>query len=273
MSKVATIILNRNLPDVTDRLYDTIKLNSGHITDIFVVEAGSDSKKLSKNTTWHANWESAKINGLRYPQGMNFGLSSLYNEGKFEKYDAFFLITNDTILDLKFNLENLIYFFEKFNRLGIISPCSKDWPEKKFISNKIKFFWSIQNHAFLIRRKFIEDIMVKENLNHMNFLFDGNNFRGYYSDVEIIIKGYINYWASGITNEVWVEEDTDLLFQKNHLIKTETFDDNLKLCVTEGKKWMREKYGFKSKWSMNQYAILFYDQFFKYYPSLNKYKI
>jgi hypothetical protein len=272
MSKVATIILNRNLPEVTDKLYDFIKLSNGDLTDIFIVEAGSDSAKLSKNTTWHANWESAQLNGLRYPQGMNYALLNLYNEGKFENYDAFFLITNDTILDINFSLNKLLFFFEKYNRLGLISPCSKDWPEKQFINNGIKFFWSIQSHAFLMRRKFIEDLMAKENLTHMNFLFDGNNFRGYYSDVEIIIKGYVNDWAAGITDKVWVEEDTDLLFQKNHLIKTETFDDNLKLCLSEGKKWMREKYGFKSKWAMNQYAILFYEQFFKYYPEFKKFK-
>ena len=44
--------------------------------------------------------------------------------------------------------------------------------------------------------------------------------------------------------------------------------ENLKLYVEEGKKWMRNKYGFNSHWSMNLYAKLFYDQFFEYNPDL-----
>ena len=48
MKKVATIILNRNLPDVTNNLYEHIYRFDDDITDIYVVEAGSDPNKLSK---------------------------------------------------------------------------------------------------------------------------------------------------------------------------------------------------------------------------------
>ena len=37
--------------------------------------------------------------------------------------------------------------------------------------------------------------------------------------------------------------------------------------------WMENKYGFKSKWSMQMYVKTFYDQFFDYNPELLKYKI
>ena len=53
MKSVATIILNRNLPDVTDRLYDHLIKFDGDQTDIYIVEAGSDKEKLSKHTTWY----------------------------------------------------------------------------------------------------------------------------------------------------------------------------------------------------------------------------
>ena len=76
MPEIATIILNRNLPEITDKLYTSIKKNNN--TDIFVVEAGSLKNRLSKHVTWHANWKSAKKNGLRFPRGMNFALSKLY---------------------------------------------------------------------------------------------------------------------------------------------------------------------------------------------------
>ena len=74
MKKVATIILNRNLPEVTDKLCEHIKFHDGELTDIYVVEAGSDKDKLSSNTSWYADWPEAMKEGLRYSRGMNFGL-------------------------------------------------------------------------------------------------------------------------------------------------------------------------------------------------------
>ena len=59
MKKLAVIILNRNLPKVTDKLYNRIKKKNKN-TDIFILESGSDKKLLAKNKTWHANWPAAK---------------------------------------------------------------------------------------------------------------------------------------------------------------------------------------------------------------------
>ena len=88
MKPVATLILNRNLPKVTDKLYRTIKKNEGNITDIFVIEAGSSNNNLSKFVTWHAKTKNIKKNGLRFPRGMNYGLYNLWKEGLFDKYKA-----------------------------------------------------------------------------------------------------------------------------------------------------------------------------------------
>ena len=82
MKKIATIILNRNLPRVTDRLVKNIKQNNFIHNDIFVLESGSDEKNLSKYTTWHANWPSAQKKGLRFHKGMNYALFKLYKENK-----------------------------------------------------------------------------------------------------------------------------------------------------------------------------------------------
>ena len=88
MEKFATIILNRNLPKITDKLCNDLRKSNK--TDIFVVESGSKKNLLSKNCTWYANWPNVKKRGLRFPRGMNFGLSKLWEEGKFHKYDYFF---------------------------------------------------------------------------------------------------------------------------------------------------------------------------------------
>ena len=123
MKKVATLILNRNLPEVTDRLYSHIEKYDGEYTDIFVIEAGSDKDKLSARTTWYADWPEAKKEGLRYARGMNYGLSMLYKENKFYNYDAFFLLTNDTELEEKKTIKTLV---EIFNSHAVSTKRQRD---------------------------------------------------------------------------------------------------------------------------------------------------
>jgi hypothetical protein len=100
----------------------------------------------------------------------------------------------------------------------------------------------------------------------IDFLFDGNNFRGYLSESEIIAKAYANDWAAAITTKIYAEEDESYLFDKSKLIKTESYEENLQLYVDEGLKWIKKKYGFNSRWQMMQYSQLFYEKFFEYYP-------
>lgn len=274
MSRVATIILNRNLPDVTDQLHDHILKYDGDISEVFVVDAGSDHKKLSKNTTWHADWPDAKKQGLRYQRGMNYGLCKLQQEGKFKEFDAFFLLTNDTVFEKKPVISRLIDVLDKHPRVGLISPCSKRWGERVLLQDQsTRYFWYIHNNAYLLRRQFIESIMEKENPDYMNFLFDGSNFRGYGAESELIAKGYANDWAAAITSEIWVEENETYLINQADLIKTESYEENMRLYLDEGRAWMRKKYGFNSRWSMQMYVKFFYDKFFEFHPEYKHYRI
>lgn len=274
MKRVATIILNRNLPEVTERLYESLERNNSEWTDIYVVESGSSDENLCKYMTWHASWNSAKEHGLRYQQGMNFGLLNLFNEGKYRQYDAFFLLTNDSEVQDKPIINILLEILDSHERVGLLSPCSKKWGEQLLLKDRdILYFSFIHNNAYFLRREFIDDIRERSEPTFMNFLFDGSNFRGYGSESEIIAKGYINDWASAITNKVYIEENESYLLEQTDLIKTETFEENLKLYVEEGNRWMHSKYGFNSKWNMHLYVKLFYDQFFKYHPHLIKFKL
>lgn len=274
MSKIATIILNRNLPDVTDRLCEQIKKHDGDLTDIFVVEAGSDDDKLSKHVTWHATWPEARKHGLRYPRGMNYGLSQLWKEGLFDRYGAFFLLTNDTEFMQEPVLTPLLEELEAHPRVGLLSPCSRNWGERLLLNeHPTRYFWYIHNTAYLLRKDFVECIMERNEPNYMNFLFDGNNFRGYAIDQELIVKGYANDWAAAITKKVWTEENESYLLNRSDLIKTEPYEENLRLYVEEGKAWMKRKYGFNSRWTMQMYAKFMYEKFFEYHPEVKQYKI
>jgi hypothetical protein len=275
MSKnVATIILNRNLPEITDKLYNKLKKHNSSFSDFFVVEAGSDKSKLSKNYTWHATWKAAKKNGLRFARGMNYALSKLYSEGKFEKYDFFLLLTNDTIFKDYKVIKKLLKYFAEHPKLGIISPCSKSWGEYQILKKyKIKYFWFIHTNAIMIRKDFMKDVMNLSAPGFLNFFFDGRNFRGHGIESEIIAKAYINNWSAAITSDVIFDHDQQYLINNFEQIKTENYNKNLALYIEEGAKWMKKKYGFSSKWAMQMYVKNFYDNFFITNQELNKYKI
>ena len=274
MKSIATVILNRNLPNETNSLYEHIEAFDGELTDIFVLEAGSEYEKLSKYCTWHVNTEEVMKNGLRYCRGMNYALLKLIEEDKFSKYEAFFLITNDTELKKSKSLSKLMEILNSHPKIGLLSPCSENWGELKLLSNeKTKYFWFIHNTAYLFRRELIEKISHQGNSNYLNFLFDGSNFRGYGCESEIIAKAYANDWAAAITNEVIANENESYLINYSERIRTEKYEENLKLYLNEGKKWMRNKYGFNSRWSMVQYVKYFYDKFFDYNPYLLPFKI
>ena len=78
--------------------------------------------------------------------------------------------------------------------------------------------------------------------------------RGYLSESELIAKGYANDWAAAITSSVFVEENESYLLEKADLIKTDKFQENFELYLEEGRSWIRQKYGFNSRWSMQQYV-------------------
>ena len=275
MKRVATIIINRNLPEVTNKLYEHIYKYDGDITDIYTLEAGSDSNSLSKNFTWHADWPDAIQNGLRYPRGVNYSLCKLREEKIFDNYDAFFIVTNDTELPKTNSIQKLINIFDNHPRLGILSPCGNNWGEKYLLNGKEKtlYFWFIHNHAYFLRKDFILDVCKSEPESYLDFLLDGNNFRWYGTECELIAKGFINDWAAGITSDVCHTQNNSHILNKSDLIKTDPYHESLKNAEKEGRIWMFKKYGFKSKWDMHKYVKCFYDKFFDYYPEYLKYKV
>jgi hypothetical protein len=272
MKKFATIILNRNLPKITDKLYNKIKKNND--TDIYVVEAGSRKNNFSKYATWNANWLEAKKNGLRFPRGMNYALSNLFKENRLNNYDFFFLLANDAEIKTVNCIKKFERIFSQHPRLGILTGCASHWGESQLLKKKkTMYFWYMENHAVVLRKEFILDIMNINDPGYLNFLYDGKNFRGYGTESELIAKAYSNFWGAAITSEVKINENQSHLINKSNLIETDSYDKNLKLYIKEGEKWMKEKYGFKSKWSMQMYVKTFYDKFFEYYPNYIEFKL
>ena len=271
--RVATVILNRNMPDITDRLVEYLSSRNNGETDIFVVESGSERGNLSRYCTWWADWDQAIKEGLRYPRGFNYALAQLMREGRFHDYDYFFLVCND-IEFLDSPVPALLSVMERHPRVGIVSPCAENWRERDLIGEgATRYVWHTNHLAWMLRRSFVEAVMNPDARDHMGLLYDGTNFRGYYADTELVVKGYVNEFATALTTRTWMRENTELLRRKADLMRTDPFDINQRWVFEEGKEWMRRKYGFTTRLQMQTYATMFYNRFFRLYPNLARYKL
>lgn len=271
--KVATLILNRNLPDIADKLYEYVDKNSFN-NDIYIIEAGSEKNNLSKYCSFYNKTNFARKYGLRFNLGMNYGLYELKKKGIIEKYDYFLFLTNDVQIKTKNFLRVMIKILEKNPRIGLLSALDIESSDKKLLKNKLfKFFWYAHSSFFIIRHELFFKIVNDNTKNYRQYFFDGNNFRGYCNEMELAAKSYANDFGVAITSKVKYIEQEDLLKFQYKNIKTEDYNKNLDLYLNEGLYWLKTKYGFSSQWSMIEFTKLYYEAFFKNFPFLKHNKI
>lgn len=265
MTKLAIIILVRNNPNQVVKLHETMTKWADVETDFYVVECGTKKDNLSGIHSFYADWPFAIENGLRYPRGINFALEHIHLNGKLKEYDAIMFLNSDVVVPHKAFLSVLLRILDKNPKLGIISPSSAAWGETLLLGkNNLRCFWHIHNNALMFRREALLDLLNFAEPNHMGFLFDGHNFHGFCCELEVISKAYLNGWAAAITSEVFIERDSEYLFDF-------TVPGNIKKqqlpvlkAVEEGRNWMKQKYGFNSHWDFLWYAKSAHDTFFKY---------
>jgi hypothetical protein len=266
--RTAIIVLNRNLGKETDQLCEFLKADGGDAVEIFVVESGSEPGRRSRYATWIADSPEAIERGLRYARGFNFGLGNLFSAGRLDEFEFIFLVCNDVEF-LGPVIGPLIGEMDRHPKLGILSPCEQDWGEQKIMGNRdTVYVWHINHIAWLYRTSMVKQIMNAIEPFDLNFLYDGTNFRGYLSDIELVVKAYANDFAAGLTRVVHFRERVELIRNKAEVMRTDPQDVNLKAVVEEGLSWLKRKYGFRSRWQMQQYARLFYEEFFRLNPSL-----
>ena len=272
MKKCCTILLQRNLPEVTNKIGDEILQNNDNLTDFYVVESGSDDDRLSKFTenTFHANWDEARENGLRTGRGFNFGLTELKKIGK--EYEYYFLVTGDTVFEQKNCVEILLKEMESNPKMGIISPLSRKWGNEfshLWDKNRTQSVALIPHVAWMFRSELIdiisEDFSSKD---FMGYLYDGTNFRCYDADTEILVKSYLYDFFPAITSKVYIKEDELLTDRNFKVMKTENRETHKKLMWDEGMAWLKRKYNFDGKQQMRQLLHQSRHLFFNRNPNL-----
>jgi hypothetical protein len=268
---IATLILNRNLPEDTDRLAEHLLKWGGDLTDVYVIESGSTPDRRSRHARFIADWPEAIEHGLRFPRGFNFGLMELE---AVRRYDYYFLVCQDSVFPAEPTLEILLEEMQRHPLLGVLSPASPSWGETSLIpEGETRFLWFVNHIAWLYRRDLVDRIKNVENPTMLNYLYDGSNFRGYDTDIEVIAKAYANDMAVGVTRRAMFHEDETLTDRKAADMKTETRAINRALMYEEGMRWLRRKYGFNSRWCAITYVKAFYNRFFEIHPECARLRV
>lgn len=265
-ASIATLILNRNLPDATDQLVDHFRKWDDKLTDIYVIESGSDKDKLSRHCSFWANWPEALENGLRWARGFNYGLLELDRTGR--RYEYYFLVMGDSVFEDQPTLNNMLAIMEQYSRIGILSPLSSAWSEAKLLAegDDVKCFWLFPHVSWLVRRSLLDLVITKDQPSYINYFYDGGNFRGYYDDIELIAKAYHRDYAAAITSRVIFREDEELARDNIEQIKTDEQSFARRQMYEDGLVWMRQKYGFIHKGQFKEWVEREYRDFMRRNP-------
>lgn len=269
----AILVLNRNLPEHTNRLCNQLASESSEFADIYGIESGSRDDGISDYCSFWARWDDATTNGLRYARGFNYGLSELMKLGRFYDYKYYMLVCNDVDIHMPM-VPVLRELMEAHPKVGILSPIAEDWAERDLMDDRdIGYCWHINHVIWIVRRDFIETIMTYGNADHMNFLYDGTNYRGFFADLELIAKGYANEYATAITTRCSFAEQKQILKDHNREMASDPYEVNKRRVLAEGRQWLRQKYGFNHKEQMEAYCKMFFDRFFMLHPYLEQHKL
>tara|TARA_Y100001973_G_C5201776_1_gene338338 strand:- start:589 stop:1419 length:831 start_codon:yes stop_codon:yes gene_type:complete len=274
MKRSCTLLLQRNLPDVTEKFAENLLRHNSDVTDLYVVESGSDDENLTGYETFHANWEDAKINGLRTGRGFNFGLKTLIEKDL--DYEFIMMATGDTQLPEEPVVKILIDEMDKFPKMGIISPIVWSWNERitNFVGKKITkaMYVPIPHICWMFRRDAINDIISEKPLSvYDDFLYDGTNFRCYGVDTELMMRMYMNDWMFCVTSATSQKEDYDLTDKNYKKMKTNSHSEHRRLMWDEGLAWFERKYGFKDKHGLNSLLRREYISFFDRNPDMSNF--
>jgi hypothetical protein len=119
---LAVIVVNRNRPDLTDRLVEQIHcFGPEKDKDVIVVECGSDPDKRSRYATFW--YDDPDFSGKCY--GHNQGLVYLQKNGL--RYRYYWFIMNDVLFESEPDpIDHLLLTLDSNPRMGLISPTERD---------------------------------------------------------------------------------------------------------------------------------------------------
>lgn len=214
MSKTAAFILNHNLPDYTDMLYESLKPYERTDYDLFVIDNGSTPEGKSKHTSFELG-ENVYFGG-GFNAAMQYTLEN-------KKYDSMMFLNNDlTVHPYNFvrSLREEMFeevFMDKYcsqeQRYDIVSPSFYNIEPKGQCHWKSMHSWSaketrpvdyIDFQCSLISRRLLEQ--VKE--------IDGDLLYGWGICFYFALMAKHNSWKLGMVDRCCVLHHNSLTIKK-----------------------------------------------------------
>ena len=198
--KAAAVVLNYNLPELTDRLCADIIRRTECDFDLFVIENGSFADNLSKHCTHHLE-KNRWISG-----GFNYGITQAMNAGD---YDAIWCLFNDVEFDQSDGdvLAHLMDCLEAYPRIGIVQPAwGNEWiadptyaeESTKTLHPGVMPVYATDPLCMLFRTEMIRDVTKSLGPN-CHPLWEESNKRLHANAELIQLIGYRRGWATATT--------------------------------------------------------------------------
>tara|TARA_Y100000310_G_C20594794_1_gene769935 strand:+ start:480 stop:1376 length:897 start_codon:yes stop_codon:yes gene_type:complete len=265
-------MLQRNMPHISEKTVKHIEKWCGGLADFFVIESGSDDDMLysKESNRFHANWPDVRENGLRWARGFNYGILEAQ---KIQDYEFYMLMNGDVELFEENTVAVLLEQMDKHSKLGIVSANAPMWGQdvkgplkgKDFISH-----WQITIDCWLVRKTFIDDVSKDfEETSYIQYLFDGTNFRGAFTDDEVLMRGYNKDWFSGYAANTSFIENDDVTGKNFEQMKTEALLPSRQKMTQEGLSWIKSKYNCTTKNQYRNLNLYTYISFFMRNPELS----
>lgn len=206
MNKTLVIILNHNLPEFTDDLYEELEKYKDDRYDLIVMDNGSRDEFISSNTTIFFK------HNLFWGGALNEAFKIVLHN---PEYDSLLFLNNDIEVNGEIFVKSLRK--EMFNNnFAILSPCiaGKAMPWKQMqnwgSTNTREVKW-IDNQAPLFHWKIIEAIGQ----------FDEKLYHGWGQELICFDICQENCWKIGVCDHISIVHFKKQTFQKNRLFSLE----------------------------------------------------
>ena len=254
-ANLAVIILNRNLPEETDRLCDSIIGATQIPFDLFVVESGSDPDRLSRYCSLHFVDPYARTIGLRIGRGLNNSLR-IINKIRNRIYDGYWFLTNDVVLTTHEDYGSFsLSVFAQYPHIGIIeSPhlvnefytlnYFQGQTYRRRLNSASDYPPAIQEKKFsitpfgIVRSIFLRSDLVRS----LDPIIDESNWRGWGCDEDLGYRAWQKGWWSATTPYHGIREDTFLTTRRNLETRTEHVDQFRLNAEIDMKEFLYRKY-------------------------------
>jgi hypothetical protein len=245
------VILNRNLGNETDTLRDRLLLLG--FSNVVVVDSSTDISLQSKYANVIADDLSTLKLGYRMNRGFNLGLD--YAIKNFNP-DWVLCLPVDSYIE-KIDLDGFEKESKSYSKIVAYTFLNESHPYFSLFKKNIALIWNIDEGPIMVKTNFVKEFITNNQVN----IFDNNNFRGYMSFKELALRVYANNKGIGAYKSFIIREREEFLLNFAELMKTESYSKNKELLIVEGSSWLREKYGFLDRWSLENIVRLTYDEF------------